>query len=152
MAEQKCNWVIHYMTNGIPCECCGKVEYHFPPQMCDALTDGMWKYGHMEFQLVLNYQRKEIMRLLNTMGMRVAKGERFKDGDLIEGLYLDCSVKLQEFPDIDGKPVLRLIIPDKENRWPEEAGVPYCGQLFSTFLLHHYGDLGNALDEYKKNP
>ena len=101
---------------------------------------------------MLNYQREEIMRLLNTMGMRVARGERFKDGDLIEGLYLDCSVRLQEFPDIDGKPVLRLMIPDKENRWPEEAGVPYCGQLFSTFLLHHYGDLRNALDEYKKNP
>ena len=143
MAEQKCNWVIHYMANGIPCECCGKAEYHFPPQMCDAHTDGLWKYGHMEFQLVLDYEQREIMRLLNTIGMRVAEGERFKNGDIIEGLYLDCSIMLREFPDIDGKPLLRLIVPDKNNRWPEYAEDPYCKQLFSTPFLHHYSDLKN---------
>lgn len=136
MKKKKCDWIIEYVANGFRCKHTGKVQNPFPPYMCDAHTHGICNYGHMEFQLVLAYEANEVMRLLNTLGMRVAEGEHFKGGDLVEGLYLDCPILLREFTDIEGKTVLRLIVSDKFNRWPKEADPPHCFQLLQTELLY----------------
>ena len=67
-------------------------------------------------------------------------GERFKDGDLISGIYLDCDVRVTEFEET-GRTVLRVIIPDKHNRFPEDPDClfPYTVQMFSTEFLSSNG-------------
>lgn len=73
-------------------------------------------------------------------GMKVRDGEGFKPGDRIKDLYLDCEVELREKLDVDGVPLLRLVIPDKQNRWPEEsADYPYNMQILSTIALYEFG-------------
>lgn len=136
MSDQKLDWDIHYISNNVQCSECGKVEKTFPDYICDAHTDGMNKYGHHEFQLVFDYGAKEICRLLNTMGLRVRNGERFNGGDQVAGLYLDCSVQLREVTDCDGKPILRLVIPDRQNRLPEQSEAPFTYQMLATELLY----------------
>ena len=136
----KRNWVFHYVTNNAPCSICGKEEKAFPKFICDAHTHGMYQYGHEEFQVVIDCGPQEVGRLLNAMGDEVKSGEKFKDGELVKGLYLDCDVRLQEMPDTNGKPLLRLIIPDKQNRWPENADYPYNLQSFATPLLYAMKD------------
>lgn len=80
------------------------------------------------------------MRILNTFGLKVKAGERFKNGDLIEGIYLDCPVRLSEFTE-NGRTVLRVVVPDKENRFPEDrdCGYPYSLQMIHTDALYKLG-------------
>lgn len=133
---RKRDWVFHYVSNGGICECCGKQEDAFPEFVCDAHTHGLDKYDHLEFQVVLDYGPREVGRLLNAMGDKVQAGEKFKDGDEIQGLYLDCSIYLKEFKDANGKNVLRLVIPDGENRMPEKSAPPYTWQTYDTSALY----------------
>lgn len=116
--KTKIDWIIHYVANGACCEC-GNVESEFIPYACNAHTHGMERYDHPDFQLVLNYPPQEIARILNTMGLRVQSGERFQAGDLVEGIYLDCPVRLDEAEEC-GRTVLRVVIPDKHNIFPED--------------------------------
>ena len=62
--------------------------------------------------------------------------EKFKNGDVIRGLYLDCDVPLWEMSDSSGRSILRLIIPDKQNRLPEESDEPFKWQMLCTQLLY----------------
>lgn len=112
------NWMIHYVFGSCPIK--NITNYH---------THGMEHYGHLDFQLVLNVSDEHAKYLLNTMGMRVQNGEQFKSGDHVNGLYEDCSVRLDEYQE-SGRTVLRLIIPDENNRFPEdpECSKPYCYQ------------------------
>ena len=130
------DWEIDYISNNVQCDICGKQEKCFPQYICDAHTHGMDRYGHMEFQLFLDYGPEEISRLLNTMGLRVQQGETFHDGDFVEGLYLDCDIQLRKVTDIMGIPVLRLMIPDKWNRMPIESEPPFVYQMLATSLLY----------------
>lgn len=114
----KINWIIHYVANG-SCDVCGSIENGFIPYACNAHTHGMERYNHPDFQLVLNYPPQEVARILNTMGLRVQAGERFKTGDFVEGIYLDCPVRLDEAEEC-GRTVLRIVIPDKYNIFPED--------------------------------
>ena len=134
------DWIIHLVKNGNVCEECGDVEMGLLPNACNSHTHGMERYNHLNFQLVLNYSNEEIMRILNTLGCMVRDGFRFEDGDLIEGIYLDCPVKLKLFNETE-RSVLRVIVPDKYNKFPEEAGcmVEYLIQNLETddlFLEH----------------
>ena len=99
----------------------------------------MNKYGHLEFQVVVDYGPQEIGRLLNEMGFKVQSGQRFKDGDPIEGLYLDCNIYLREVTDAHERPILRMVIPDKYNRLPEESERPHSLQMFATNFLYALG-------------
>jgi len=133
--EKKVDWIYHYVANGVQCGECGEVENSFPQYVCDAHTHGMNRYNHLEFQVIIDYGPEEVGRLLNTMGRRVQSGERFKNNDVVKGLYLDCDVHLWEMSDASGRSVLRLIIPDKQNRMPEKADYPYSMQMLCTQLL-----------------
>ena len=130
------DWTIHLVTN---CECdeCGNSENSFLPNVCNAHTHGMEKYEHQDFQLVLRLPPNEIGRILNTFGLRVQAGEKFKNGDLVSGIYEDCNVKLQEFEET-GRKVLRVMIPDANNIFPEknECNEVYRMQLLETNALH----------------
>lgn len=114
------DWIIHCVANGAICEKGGCVEDCMLPRTCNAHTHGMEKYGHKDFQLVLRYDFREICRILNTLGLRVQAGEKFKAGELVEGIYGDCPVRLDEFEET-GRTVFRVIIPDKNNKFPEDA-------------------------------
>lgn len=129
--EPKIDWTIHLVMNGAVCERCGKVTDGFVPYSCNAHTHGMEKYGHMDFQLVLNLPTEEIARILNTMGLRVQRGERFKVGDIVSGIYADCKVRLDEFEEC-GRKVLRVVIPDKHNLFPED---PDCMDVYKLQML-----------------
>ncbi len=136
----KLDWMIHCSANGIPCAICGKREAGFLEHLCDFHTSGMSRYNHTEFQMVLRYADQEIGRILNDLGLRVQAGERFKDGDLVSGIYEDCQIRLAEIED-DGKTFLRVIVPDKNNRFPEhpECEYPYMMQQYPTVMFHRNG-------------
>ena len=118
------DWIIHLVGNGMACAECGKVENPFIEDACNAHTHGMEKYGHPDFQMVIHANPKDISYILNTLGMRVKNGERFKAGDMVSGIFLDCDVRLDEFQECDRK-VLRVIIPDGKNRFPEDPACDY---------------------------
>ena len=116
---KKINLVIHLLSNGTPCACCGETVDVFREYACNANTHGMAQYGHMDFQIVLALPDHEIARILNTLCLRVQAGERFKAGDMVSGIYEDCQIRLDEFEETDRK-VLRVIIPDKYNIFPDD--------------------------------
>lgn len=114
------DWIIYAVMNGRPCAACGKITHPYLPPFCDVHTIGMGKYGHLEFQVVLDIGVREVCYVLNELGWRVRAGYRFHDGQYVDGVFLDCQVRLDLVPDSAGIPVLRVIIPDNENRWPED--------------------------------
>lgn len=126
-------WIIHYVQNG-SCECCGKEEHSFIPFTCNAHTHGMERYdNHQDFQMVLDCGPEQICYILNSLGVMVQSGHRFSAGDLVEGIFTDCSVRLDEFEET-GRKVLRVVIPDANNKFPDEADCreEYKLQLLST--------------------
>lgn len=133
--KQKIDWIIHLVANGA-CDECGKVETDFLPYMCNAHTHGLERYRHLDFQMVLQLPPEEIARILNTLGLRVQSGERFRPGDMVSGIYEDCDVRLDEYEET-GRKVLRVIIPDANNVFPEQetCAAPYCMQLLKTEAL-----------------
>lgn len=129
--KNKIDWFIHLVGNGVPCTCCDEVEDGFKDYLCNAHTHGMEKYNHKDFQLVLHIDPQEISYILNTLGSRVQSGERFKNGDIVSGIFLDCDIRLVEFVET-GRKVLRVIIPDDQNRFPED---PKCEYPFNQQML-----------------
>ena len=131
--NKKIDWIIHLVANGVECEDCGEQEHSFHAYLCNAHTHGMEKYHHMDFQMVLHLPAAEICRILNTLGLRVQKGEQFYDGAYVSGIYEDCNIRLQEFEET-GRKVLRVIIPDAKNIFPEntDCAEPYNLQLLET--------------------
>lgn len=123
MKELELNWIIHLVYDDIG-----------EGGMTNSHTHGMEQYGHPDFQVVLPFPTEHIGYLLNTMGLRVQMGERFKDGDLVQGLYEDCSVRVSEFIET-GRTVLRLIIPDKHNRFPED---PECDDRYKIQINRYF--------------
>ena len=127
--DTKVDWIIHYVFDD-------PGPY---PYLCNAHThgnsiNGMGKYHHLDFQMVLNLPQEHICYLLYTLGRRVQNGETFHDGDMVSGLYEDCSIRLKKVRET-GRDVLRLIIPDKHNRFPEEERCmePYKHQELDMF-------------------
>lgn len=119
------DWIIHLVANGA-CDECEKEEKGFLPYTCNAHTHGMEKYGHPDFQVILSLPPREIGRILNTLGLRVQEGERFQAGRYVSGIYADCDIRLDEFRET-GRDVLRAVIPDRQNRFPED---PQCEEPY----------------------
>lgn len=121
------DWIIHLVANGVRCSFCGETEKGFLPNMCDAHTHGMDKYGHQEFQIVLMIGPELICYILNELGLRVQAGERFQDGDAVSEIIKDYDVHLKEVA-VDGKKLLRVVLPDAQNRFPEDA---QCAEYYN---------------------
>jgi len=122
---EKIDWIIHHV-----------IDQSGPGFTINAHTHGMERYGHMDFQLVFPARPKDILYLLNTMGLQVQNGEIFHDGDMVKGLFEDCDVRLDLFRET-GRQVLRLIIPDSFNRFPENplCEAPYKYQTKKMFEI-----------------
>ena len=136
----KIDWIIHCCRNGASCAFFGDVENGFMEYTCNAHTHGMDKYNHKDFQMVIQYSDENIRRILNTFGLWVQQGRTFKDGDEIEGVFEDCTVRLKEFEE-NGRKVLRVIIPDKNNVFPDDKKClyPYSVQNKPTEMLMKKG-------------
>ena len=136
MKKFNIDWVIHLVANGACCEQCGEMETGFKEYLCNAHTHGMARYDHPDFQMVLAAEPNEIGRILNSFGLMVQNGYKFKDGEYVAGIYEDCVVRLQKFQEND-REVLRVIIPDRNNIFPEDPRCeePYCHQLLPTSEL-----------------
>lgn len=134
--KDKIDWIIHLVAS-VACGVCGEEKNNFIPFACNAHTHGMEKYGHRDFQVVLALPDQEIGRILNEMGLRVQKGERFTPGTYVSGIYEDCDVRLDEFQET-GRTVLRVVIPDQNCRFPEDerCKVPYRLQNMDTEDLY----------------
>ena len=126
------NWQIHLPDDSCNCD---RGNY-FKPYLCNAHTHGMARYGHPDFQVVLRISDSEIRRILNILCLAVQKGITFEDGEYIGGIYDDCPVRLQSFSE-ENRQVLRVIIPDGNNTFPEGACChrPYSYQLLRTDAL-----------------
>ncbi len=133
------DWVIHLVANRT-CSECGKKENGFLPYTCNAHTHGMERYEHLDFQVVLFLPPNEIARILNTMGLRVQNGERFRAGDYVSGIYEDCPIRLDAFEET-GRTVLRVVIPDKYGVFPEDENCmeTYKLQQLPTDALYREG-------------
>ena len=136
------DWAIHLVANGGPCAECGKAENSFIQHACNAHTHGMAKYGHQDFQMVIQTSPEDICYVLNALGMRVQNGEKFNAGDMVSGIFLDCDVRLDEFQECDRK-VLRVIIPDGKNRFPEDPACDYP-YSFQTWPLERLESKGGV--------
>lgn len=138
--SKKINWIIHYCANGAVCADCGKMETGYLPYTCNAHTHGLAQYGHKDFQIVLDMPVEYIGYILNALGRCVQDGDRFCVGELVRfpnGLV----VKLAEFEECD-RTVLRVLIPDKKGRFPDQPG---CMKLFALQMRKtddlHYGGI-----------
>lgn len=130
MKNNKIDWIIHLCSNGV-CPECGQEETHFLPFACNAHTHGMEKYGHPDFQVVLQLSPEEISYLLNIMGLRVKAGEVFHSGDTVSGIYENYNISLKEYEET-GRKVLRIILPDESNHFPDED---CCDNIYKLQLL-----------------
>ncbi|MCD8084593.1 MAG: DUF4262 domain-containing protein [Clostridiales bacterium] len=132
MKRIKPEWMIHYIANGQPCECCGKVEYPFVDYICDAHTNGLTRlYGHPELRVILDIGTEDICSVLNYMGSQVRKGVCFSPGDQVSGVFSDCDIRIADINEGEGtEHALRVIIPDMDNRFPDdpECSLPYSLQ------------------------
>ena len=144
--KQKVDWLITLDGNGVTCEECGKTENRFIKGYCNAQTIGMYKYSHPEFQMVLHTDHKLIMYTLNSLGLKVQKGQVFKDGDIVDDLFEGYVAKLKEFVE-DGKKLLRVLIPDQNHKFPDDEG---C-QLEYTYQALPIEDLYNSITTKKVN-
>ena len=123
--KQKIDWMIHFEANGEICACCGEVITGFPEYMANAHTHGMEKYGHLNFQIVLALDSYTCGTILNNIGLRVQTGEKFKSGDILSDVLADgYSVQLVEVEEAERR-VLRIMLPDPENRFPGDKGCEY---------------------------
>lgn len=136
-AKIRCDWIIHAIVNGEKCAISGRTIDSMIEGSANIHTHGLEKYGHKDFQLVLPYERKTYGYILNTLGMRVKNGERFKHGDYVKGIFEDCDVRLETFEE-SGRDVLRVIVPDENNIFPDESdcNLDYRVQLLETEQLY----------------
>lgn len=123
--ENDCGWFIHLVTGD-----------GFAPGTCNAHTHGMGKYGHQDFQFVIELPEEHIGNILGGLCDRVKDGERFKAGDMVSDVFTDCDARLDEFEE-DGRIVLRVVVPDTNYLLPEypECEWPYSMQSLKTAEL-----------------
>lgn len=135
------NWQIHSIKNG--CKCENDYDYIFDmiPGAANFYTHGLEQYDHPDFQLVLDYELETAADILNALGERVRNGEKFNAGDYVKGIFEDCDVRLDVFEE-SGRDVLRVIVPDSNNIFPDEEGCSssFCHQMLPTEELYikHY--------------
>ena len=90
-----------------------------------------------------DYELGTATDILNALGERVRNGDKFNAGDYVKGIMPDCDVRLDVFED-SGQDVLRVIVPDSNNIFPEEEGCnsSFRHQMLPTeeLYINHYID------------
>lgn len=112
------DWILHYVILDD-----SKNQY-----IGDTHTHGLNKHGHRELCLVLNMGQEVGGSLLNNLSAAIA----FEGKQLTEGIHNDMlqngfNLEIISLPD---DPVLYVILPDENNRFPSDEGCasPYNKQ------------------------
>ena len=89
--------------------------------------------GTLDFQMVLFFADGGDWTNPQYFGAKSSVWRTFRSGDMVSGIYEDCDVRLDEYEET-GRKVLRVIIPDANNIFPEEGDcmLPYCLQFLKT--------------------
>lgn len=134
LSKDKCSWVIHYLTNDVNEKNNVPKENWYPAYMCNAHTHGLMAgYNHRDFQLVLDVGPNSTGFTLNALAERVRNGEIFADGEVVEGIYQDSSIKLALAKE-GGREVFRVLIPDENGRYPGDEGCKFPFSLQEKVL------------------
>lgn len=107
----------------------GKNGKSYLDGMCNAYTKGMdMAFDHPDFQVVLHLiPEGEIYYLIfGEMISRVANGERFEDGEIINSEAFPNRIRFEKHYQ-NGKELLRLVFSDEHDRFPEDNE---CDDIF----------------------
>lgn len=119
----KVDWTIH-----------GVIGEDLLSGMVDAHSHGLNKYGSRELQVVLN--ANAYIGLINIVGEMIRDGKvKLRGGMFLSGIFDDDALlRIDDARDCNGEPIWRLIIPDNENKFPEESyEEPYYLQIYSPY-------------------
>lgn len=103
----------------------------------NSISIGLEAFGHPNFQVVLNLSIPDVVMILAGLCGRVEDGERFEAGQMVEDIFTDCKIRLDAHKD-GGQDVLRVIIPDKNNLFPED---PDCEQPYTYQTHQMFGEI-----------
>ena len=126
LARYKVCWQIHYTD----VEGGGSAGFPIKNIHTHGLTAA---FGHKEFQIVLDVGMEQAALILNCLADRVRNGEVFYEGEVINGVYEGCGLKLATVNE-GNREVFRVLIPDESNIYPGEAGCkyPYSAQALEV--------------------
>jgi len=115
-------WIIHHVSDDSN-----------SPTKTNVHTHGLQEYlNHTDLQIVLPLPKDTIQFVLDSIVRRIKDGEKFGNGDVIEDVIANFSVKIIDATDGD-RPVLRIIFPDQEGNCDSwDMKDPY---------LRQYGDI-----------
>lgn len=142
--KQEPEWIIHYIANGIPCDCCGKIENPYIPGICDAHTHGLTEYfNHPELRIVLDCGLNTVGYILNDFCIRIRNGEVFRPGDFVDDVIEGYKIRIDSVKEIDDQvEILRIVFPDKEGLFPGESGCNEFIELqqYPLYMLESRGE------------
>ena len=72
--------------------------------------------------------------LLKELMKKVADGKQFQSGDLVEDLLPQVPIRLDTYQ-MYGQEVLRVIIPDKRGRFPEDEKCDFWFKLQAAHIF-----------------
>ena len=151
-------WLVVASMNGETCSVCGKKSNEFQAGTCWFNTYGLFRFGHPEFEMVVQLSPIRMAKILNVLGLLVSVGQKFEEGGTITIEGIDKEFHLKEFC-LDGQKYLRLIVPDNNGLYPEDEGCeyPFSMQLKSIDELCSKGEcecsrksVGEALDTKRR--
>lgn len=122
------NWKLVYVPNRVYMNPAGTRQRIFLPGISHLVSEGMCeKYGHpYEFQTVIDAPLRHMANILAEFCCRVRAGYQFEPGDVLDDILEDGSpVRLALHVDLQLRPVLRVVFPDGNNRWPEDEKCSY---------------------------
>ncbi len=136
-------WVIQCKY---PTHLCPETEY-----LVDIHTVGLTEYGHPELAVVVSIPPETAGEILNTLGSRIANGERFDIPGVYENILQDgYPVRMVRAEYGIGNEMMVLILPDESRRLPEDVGcvTPYCQQKeYIRLIVDDYGNKGHLFKE-----
>jgi hypothetical protein len=131
---KKNGFFAHYVTDPN----CRYVNYH---------THGFRKtWDQDDFQIVVLLPPQLAHSLFWTFADRVRAGEHFKEGDRVDKIIREHPVCLRKARE-GGRDVLRIILPDKNGLFPEDAGVDRYFSMQETAELAEPDLFGESVGE-----
>lgn len=97
----------------------------------DAHTHGLDAYNHLELECILPVSQDNMVSIINPLIKMIVEGEPLSEGCRRDLLINDYQMYFIEVKDIwdSNKSVLRIIIPDEENKMPWDEG---CDSIYAS--------------------
>lgn len=134
----KIDWIIHYVSERA-CDLCEKesddISYEGFPAFGNIHTHGLNLHGHRELCIPFGLPSDIAMGILNGCGLQIVdENKEFNEGIYSGILKNGYDVKFISF---DNDPTLYMILPDKNNKFPEDADCefPYNQQEFYAKII-----------------